>query len=233
MKRQINATLWNDLHPDDPPRYGLIILDAPSKAGDGSQYVACGGEDSERLNETARRIVALWNAAEDLGLTTEKIAEGEIQSAFHERDGLKIAQGMLDECFAHKVKQGEEIKRLEKEVKYRYDIRLVDCPQCGYKPRETDTMTVSGDVVRDIFQTRSEKRHAEHSLSIALERIEKLEAEKAESEHALGFAVEAVERLEAEKVALLEALEYAINQVPELASVPGIETAIEKARGEE
>lgn len=30
---------------------------------------------------------------------------------------------------------------------------------------------------------------------------------------------------------MLEALEYAIKQVPELASVPGIETAIRKARG--
>ena len=32
---------------------------------------------------------------------------------------------------------------------------------------------------------------------------------------------------------MLEALEYAIAQVPELASVPGIEVAIRKARGEE
>lgn len=32
---------------------------------------------------------------------------------------------------------------------------------------------------------------------------------------------------------VLEALEYAIAQVPELASVPGIEAAIRKARGEE
>ena len=32
---------------------------------------------------------------------------------------------------------------------------------------------------------------------------------------------------------MLEALEYAIAQVPELASVPGIEAAIRKARGEE
>lgn len=60
-----------------------------------------------------------------------------------------------------------------------------------------------------------------------------LAAEKAESEYALGFAVDAVERLEAEKSEMLEALEYAIAQVPELASVPGIESAIRKARGEE
>ena len=32
---------------------------------------------------------------------------------------------------------------------------------------------------------------------------------------------------------MLEALEYAIVQVPELASVPGIDAAIRKARGEE
>jgi len=32
---------------------------------------------------------------------------------------------------------------------------------------------------------------------------------------------------------MLEALKYAIAQVPELASVPGIESAIRKARGEE
>ena len=78
----MKATLWNDLHPNDPPRPGLIILDAPSKAGDGSQYVACGGEDSERLNETARRIVALWNAAEELNLDTRKIEYGIIGDAF-------------------------------------------------------------------------------------------------------------------------------------------------------
>lgn len=65
------------------------------------------------------------------------------------------------------------------------------------------------------------------------EEILRLEREKAESEHALGFAVEAVERLEAEKSEMLEALEYAIAQVPELASVPDIEAAIRKARGEE
>ena len=78
----MKATLWNDLHPNDPPRPGLIILDAPSKAGDGSQYVACGGEDSERLNATARRIVALWNAAEELNLDTRKIEYGIIRDAF-------------------------------------------------------------------------------------------------------------------------------------------------------
>ena len=44
---------------------------------------------------------------------------------------------------------------------------------------------------------------------------------------------EDIERLEAEKAEILEALEYAIAQVPELASVPGIEAAIRKARGEE
>ena len=65
------------------------------------------------------------------------------------------------------------------------------------------------------------------------EEILRLERLVAESEHALGFAVEAVERLEAEKSEMLEALEYAIAQVPELASVPGIEAAIRKARGEE
>ena len=63
--------------------------------------------------------------------------------------------------------------------------------------------------------------------------ILRLEREKAESEHALGFAVEAVERLEAEQSEMLEALEYAIAQGPELASVPGIEAAIRKARGGE
>ena len=78
----MKATLWNDLHPNDPPRPGLIILDAPSKAGDGSQYVACGGEDSERLNETARRIVALWNDAAELNLDTRKIEYGIIRDAF-------------------------------------------------------------------------------------------------------------------------------------------------------
>ena len=82
MRLKIEAALWNELHPNDPPRHGLIILNSPSKSGDGSQYVACGGEDAERLNETARRIVALWNAAEELNLDTRKIECGIIEDAF-------------------------------------------------------------------------------------------------------------------------------------------------------
>ena len=80
----MRATLWNDLHPNDPPRPGLIILDAPSKAGDGNQYIscACGGGEGEELDETARRIVALWNAAEELNLDTRKIEHGIIEDAF-------------------------------------------------------------------------------------------------------------------------------------------------------
>jgi len=136
----MKATLWNDLHPDDPPRHGLIILDAPSKAGDGSQYVACGGEDSERLNETARRIAALWNAAEEIGLTTEKIAEGVIQMTFahnHERSAtIEALLSRFQECMSEKIeaqraagrlkdqyenvskhysRRGEDIERLEAE----------------------------------------------------------------------------------------------------------------------
>jgi len=78
MRRKIEAMLWNDLHPNDPPRPGLIILDMPSKAGDGKQYIscACGGEDADKLDETARRIIALWNTAEERGWTTEDIEVG-------------------------------------------------------------------------------------------------------------------------------------------------------------
>jgi hypothetical protein len=36
----------------------------------------------EEHNDNARRLAALWNAAEELGLATEKIAEGEIQRTF-------------------------------------------------------------------------------------------------------------------------------------------------------
>ena len=107
----MKATIWNDLHPNDPPRYGLIILDAPSKAGDGTQYVACGGEDSERLNETARRIVALWNAAEELELTTAKIAEGEIQQTFRlaeSRAGVvEAALERIEKLEAEKAEMGK------------------------------------------------------------------------------------------------------------------------------
>ena len=42
-----------------------------------------GGEVAERIQkDRARRIAALWNAAEELDLTTAKIAEGEIQRTF-------------------------------------------------------------------------------------------------------------------------------------------------------
>lgn len=39
----------------------------------------------------AARIVALWNAAEELGLTTEAIEAGAIQAAFDDQAALKEA----------------------------------------------------------------------------------------------------------------------------------------------
>lgn len=135
--------------------------------------------------------------------------------------------------YAYELKRGLH-NQPEKEPMGSYDIRLVKCPQCGYRPRDVDVMTISGHVVEELFKRKrihdtrvrdlnnligqierigAEKEDVDRSLSIAKERIEKLEAEKAESEHALGFAVEAVERLEAEKAEMAIALKTMVEMV--------------------
>lgn len=50
------------------------------------------GDDAEADNNTAR-IVALWNAAEELGLTTEAIEAGAIQAAFDSQAEIDVAAG--------------------------------------------------------------------------------------------------------------------------------------------
>jgi hypothetical protein len=86
------------------------------------------------------RIAALWNAAEELGLTTEKIAEGVIQMTFahnHERSAtIEALLSRFQECMSEKIeaqraagrlkdqyenvskhysRRGEDIERLEAE----------------------------------------------------------------------------------------------------------------------
>ncbi len=79
MRRKIKATPWDELHPDNP-RPGLAVFDAPALGG-GNKYFACGGGEVEELEETARRLAALWNAAERADLTTEEIENGKIERA--------------------------------------------------------------------------------------------------------------------------------------------------------
>lgn len=100
MKRKIKATLWNDLHPDHL-RPGLVVFNTLAIGGGGSKYFSCGGGDVEELEETARRIAALWNAGEDIGAKTKEIEDGVIQFAFE-----------LGECHAEVINAA--LERIEK-----------------------------------------------------------------------------------------------------------------------
>jgi len=117
MRRKIEAMLWNDLHPNDPPRPGLIILDMPSKAGDGKQYIscACGGEDADKLDETARRIIALWNTAEERGWTTEDIEVGIITPDVETRRIVGRLSDQYENLSKQYSQRGETIVRLRAE----------------------------------------------------------------------------------------------------------------------
>ena len=77
----MKATLWNDSWPDDP-QPGLLHLELPALSKKSSFSIQCGSGTSEEQDEIARRIAALWNAAEDIGSTTKEIEDGVIQFAF-------------------------------------------------------------------------------------------------------------------------------------------------------
>lgn len=87
MKRK--ARTWNYCWPDDP-QPGLLHLEPPALSGEESFWVQCGGGTSEEQDEVARRIAALWNMAERLGLSTEEIESGNVETT------LKAAPYMLE-----------------------------------------------------------------------------------------------------------------------------------------
>jgi|GEM_PF-2883093 len=114
MRRKIKATPWDELHPDHP-RPGLAVFDAPALGG-GNKYFACGGGEVEELEETARRLAALWNAAEDIGSTTNEIEDGVIQFAFElgERHAevINAAKERIEKLEAEKAEACELIHAL-------------------------------------------------------------------------------------------------------------------------
>jgi len=120
MKRKIKATLWTDLHPDYL-RPGLAVFDAPAIGGGGNKYFSCGGGEVEELDECARRIVELWNAAEDLSLTTENITEGEIQKTFaHNQERSSVIEA------AHKRIEKLEAEKAEMAVALKTMVEMVE-----------------------------------------------------------------------------------------------------------
>ena len=69
----------------------------------------------EEHNDNARRLAALWNAAEELGLATEKIAEGEIQRTFtlaESRAG--VIEAVLERIEKLEAEKAEIVEKLEK-----------------------------------------------------------------------------------------------------------------------
>ena len=111
------ATTWNSCYPDDPLP-GLLHLEPPALSGDESFSVHCSGGTSEEKDEVACRITALWNAAEELGLTTEKIEEGEIQAIFFRNQEQSKLIGVVLE----RIEKLESVNaELERELDFAID----------------------------------------------------------------------------------------------------------------
>ncbi len=74
-----------------------------------------GGPKVEGAN--ARRLAALWNAAEELELTTEKIAEGVIQRTFannrEQSTRIEALLHHLQECMSKKTEAQQGAERLK------------------------------------------------------------------------------------------------------------------------
>ena len=97
------AKTWNYCWPDDP-QPGLLHLEPPALSGEATFWVQCGGGGtSEELDEIARRVAALWNAAAELDLDTGQIERGIIRDAF-----AVLAEKVL-------IKEGESYMRGEME----------------------------------------------------------------------------------------------------------------------
>lgn len=80
--------------------------------------VMCGKVGGAKVEEAnARRLAALWNAAEELGLTTEQVKDGIIQMEFahnHERSGvIEYMVARLQDCMSEKKEAQRAAGRLK------------------------------------------------------------------------------------------------------------------------
>ena len=107
------AKTWNYCWPDDP-QPGLLHLEPPALSGEVTFWIQCGGGTSEEQDKIADRIAALWNMAERLGLSTEEIESGNVETK------LKSAPDMLEALVDALV-----------EVKMRIEEYITTCPLCG------------------------------------------------------------------------------------------------------
>jgi len=117
--------------------------------------------------------------------------------------------------YAYELKRGlhDNIKQPEKEPLGSYDIRLVKCPQCGYRPRDVDTMTISGHVVEELFKRKRIHDTRVRDLNNLIGQIERIGAEKEDVDRSLVIAKERIEKLEAEKAEMAVALKTMVEMV--------------------
>ena len=130
MRRK--ATTWNYCWPDDP-QPGLLHLEPPALSKKSSFSIQCCGGTSEEQDEMARRIAALWNAAEDIESTTKEIEDGVIQFAFelgeHHAEVINAAKEHIEKLEEEKAESEhalgfavEAVERLEAEKRAIVDI---------------------------------------------------------------------------------------------------------------
>jgi len=89
-----------------------------------------GRRNDQEVEDNARRLAALWNAAEELGLTTEAIEKGVIQDSYH-----ALADHLVGEIVSEKIHrlEAEKAEMLEalKAIKTELDADLF-CPICEW-----------------------------------------------------------------------------------------------------
>jgi hypothetical protein len=90
-----------------PPRDDWAIQTEDGRVDIATFLETTPGCNRAQKNHNRRRIVALWNAAEELGLTTEAIEAGAIQDAFDDRATLNEA--------AEEAAWGDAIRSLTQE----------------------------------------------------------------------------------------------------------------------
>ena len=112
MRRK--ATTWNYCWPDDP-QPGLLHLEPPALSKKSSFSIQCGGGTSEEQDEIARRIAALWNAAEERRWTTEDIEAGVITPDSETRRIIGRLNDKYENVSRLYSQRGETIQRLEAE----------------------------------------------------------------------------------------------------------------------
>ena len=112
MRRK--ATTWNYCWPDDP-QPGLLHLEPTALSGEATFWIQCGGGTSEEQDEIARRIAALWNAAEERRWTTEDIEAGVITPDSETRRIIGRLNDKYENVSRLYSQRGETIQRLEAE----------------------------------------------------------------------------------------------------------------------